>query len=183
MKQSQPIVALDSNILVLGIRKKGDPKKVRYARYLFQSLEEEEAQIIVPSVVVAEFLIPFKQSKDREAVIAEMRKRFIIAPFDARAAVISVELWHDGKKTREKKQPGARAYLRADSMIVATAYSQGAQIFYTDDIDCANMARKRIPEVRGLPKIGQHLWADREHTDAENITGQLKTDEQQQQKK
>lgn len=180
MKQFQPIVALDSNILMWGIRKKGDPNKVRYARYLFQGLQEENAQIILPSVAVAEFLIPFKLSKEREAVIAEMRKRFIIAPFDARAAAISVELWHDGKKSREKKQPGARAYLRADSMIVATAYSHGAQVFYTDDVDCANMARKRIPQVRGLPRIGQHLWADSEHAEVENIAHKLNTDEQQQ---
>jgi len=148
MEQSQPIVSLDSNTLIWGIRKKGQPDKVRRATYLFAKLEEEEAQIIIPSVVLAEFVTPLETRQKREAVIAEMRKRFVIAPFDARDAAVAADLWHYGKNKRQMKRANARVILRADTLIVATAYGYGAQIFYTDDDDCLNMAKKVIPDAR-----------------------------------
>jgi predicted nucleic acid-binding protein len=184
MKRSPFIVSLDSNTLVWGIRKKGLPDKVRRARNLFAYLEEEEARIVIPSIVVTEFVTPLKTTKEREAVIAEMNKRFVIAPFDARAAAVAADLWHYGKKAREKKhqmkQIGARMCLRADTLIIATVHAQGVQVFYTDDDNCYDMARRIIADVRRLPDIGPHLWADRIDEDKETTTAQQNEDGQRQ---
>ena len=155
------IVSLDSMTLVWGIRKKGQPDKVKHARYLFELLEKEEAQIIIPSVVIAEFVIPFKTRKEREDVIARMRDRFLIASFDARDAILAAELWVAGKSGRQMKKDDARVCLRADSLIIATAYNHGARVFYTDDGDCFNMASK-VMEAKRLPTIPPDLFAYKE---------------------
>ena len=147
--------------LVWGMRRKGDPDKVKHAKYLFQGLNKQKAQIIVPSIVVAEFVTPLATTKQREEMIIRLQKRFLLAPFDANDAAIAAELWNDGKKSREMKQSGARVRLKADAMIVATAYGHGAQVFYTDDDDCFNMAQK-IMRARKLPTISTYLWPDME---------------------
>ncbi len=144
--------------LVWGIRKKGQADKVEHAKYLFAQLEEEEAQIIIPSVVIAEFVIPFKTRKEREDVIARMRNRFLIAPFDARDAALAAELWLAGKSGRQMKKDNARVCLRADSLIIASARNHGARVFYTDDEDCFNMA-KTVMEAKKLPTIPPDLFA------------------------
>ena len=152
----QLIVSLDTMTLVWGIRKEGTADKVKHARYLFQHLEKDKAQILIPSIVVAEFVIPLNTRKEREEVIARMRDRFIIAPFDAKDAALAAELWREGKKNREMKKKGARVWLKADALIIATAYGHGAQIFYTDDDDCFNMASK-VMNTKRLPNIPPDL--------------------------
>ena len=123
---------------------------------LFQHLERDKAQILIPSIVIAEFVIPLNSRKEREEVIARMRDRFIIAPFDAKDAALAAELWREGKKDREMKKQGARVWLKADALIIATACGHGAQIFYTDDDDCFNMASK-VMTTKRLPNIPPDL--------------------------
>jgi predicted nucleic acid-binding protein len=144
--------------LVWGIRKKGQADKVRHAKNLFALLNKEEAQIIIPSVVVVEFIIPFKNQKKREEVIAQMRQRFIIAPFDARGAALAAELWWHGRNKRQMRKHGARVCLKADALIIATAKAHGAHVFYTDDDDCFTMASK-VMEAKRLPDIPPDLFA------------------------
>lgn len=147
--------------LVWGIRRRGDPKKVKHARYLFESLDKEKAQIIVPSIVVMEFVVPCKTPKERDDVIARMRSRFLIAPFDAKDAALAANLWCDGKNARQMNKSGARVCLKADALIIATALGHGAEVFYTDDDDCFNMAQK-VMRAKRLPTIGSHLWSEQE---------------------
>jgi hypothetical protein len=78
------------------------------------------------------------------------------------------------------KMPGARVRLRADTLIVATAHAHGVQVFYTDDDDCFNMAKKLITDVRRLPIVGPHLWADKEYSQEETTAPKLDDNEQQQ---
>ena len=83
-------------ILIWGVRRQGNGDMVEYAGYLFRQLEEDEAQVILPSVVVAEFLTQSKTQAERTHVLAELSKRFILVPFDARDAVLAAELWRYG---------------------------------------------------------------------------------------
>jgi predicted nucleic acid-binding protein len=152
----QRVVAVDNNILVWAIRKKGPQDKVLHARYLFTELERDKAQIIVPSIVVAEFLAPISP-QDRGLVVAAISERFRIEPFDIKDAVVAAELWDAGKAGRHMQHPNARTTLRADSLIVATAKNHGATEFYTEDDDCFAMASK-IMDARRLPVIAPSLF-------------------------
>lgn len=157
----QRIVAIDSMTLVWGVSKKGDPDGIKHAKYLFMQLNEEKAQIVIPSVVVAEYITPCSSRREREEVVAALGERFIIAPFDAKDAIEAADLWNCGKRKRERKRPGARVRLRADTLIIATAHNHGAQVFYTDDQDCFTMA-SRIMQAKHLPTIPPNLFADQE---------------------
>ena len=152
------IVAIDTMTLIWGVRKQGNKDKLQHARNLFQMLEREEAQVIVPSVVVAEFVTAFQSSEDRALAIAAISKRFLIEPFDVKDAALAAQLWHYGKTQREKKVAGSRICLRADSLIVATAKNHGAEIFYTEDQHCRDLATAAKMIARELPRIPDSLF-------------------------
>lgn len=153
---TQRVVAVDTNVLVWGMRKKGPQDKVRHARYLFTELEYAKAQIIIPSIVVAEYLAPISP-RDRGTVVAAMSERFRIEPFDVKDAVTAAELWDLGKAGRQMQHSNARTTLRADTLIVATAKNHGATEFYTEDDDCYAMAEK-IMKAKRLPTIAPNLF-------------------------
>ena len=93
-KPGQRIVSFDCMTLIWGVRRKGPPDMIRYAGYLFRELDECDAQIVLPSVVVAEFLIPARSEAERTRIVASLGERFQIAEFGARDAVTAAELWN-----------------------------------------------------------------------------------------
>ncbi|MGB2822129.1 MAG: PIN domain-containing protein [Phycisphaerae bacterium] len=158
-QKHQRVVAVDSMVLVWGIRKTGPEEKIRRARYLFSELEDDEAQVILPSVAVAEYITPLASPDERAQVVAAMGERFIISPFDANDAILAAQLYREGQARRKMGARGARVCLRADSLIVATAKNHGAREFYTEDVDCYNMASQVI-HTKKLPTIGRSLFDD-----------------------
>jgi predicted nucleic acid-binding protein len=157
-KKNVLVVAIDSMTLVWGIRKTGAAKeKIEHAGYLFMALDKEESQIIIPSIVLAEYLTPIRDDEQRARTAAAIGDRFFVVPFDAKDALLAARLFNDGKTNRQRKKPNVRAVLRADSMIVATAKNHGARVFYTDDNDCRSMASK-IMVAKPLPTMPNDLW-------------------------
>lgn len=142
--------------LVWGIRQSGPADKVKRAGYLFQQLAQNDAQVIVPSVVVAEFITPIPTEVERTRAVAAISERFRIEPFDAQDAILAVRLWNEGKN-RLKGIKGSRVSLRADAFIVATAFNHGALEFFTEDDDCFKMASS-IMQARRLPTIAPSLF-------------------------
>lgn len=150
------IVAIDTNTLQWAVRKTGSPDKIRHAGYLFAELDRDHAQIILPSIVVAEFLVPISDDA-RPAVVASLRERFLIEPFDTKDTIMAARLWNYGKANRAMGAPGARVILRADTLIIATAAGHGATEFYTDDEDCFAMA-SQVMTAKHLPTIAPDLF-------------------------
>jgi len=148
------VVAIDCMTLIWGVRKKGPPEKIKHAAILFDQLDNEDATIILPSIVVAEYLTAVP-GKDHERTITAM-KRFQIEPFDVRDASLAARLWNEGKTKRQMGTQGARIALRADSLIIATAKNRGAQEFFTEDSDCLKMAAKIMTASR-LPTMSPFL--------------------------
>jgi len=151
------MVAVDTNTLHWAVRKQGSSDKITHARYLFQELERDKAQIIVPSIVVAEYIIPVPPNL-RSPVVAKLGQRFIIEPFDAKDATLAAKLWDYGKAHRNMGAQNSRTTLRADTLIVATAVNHGATEFYTDDADCLALA-KTVMVAKPLPTIPPDLFS------------------------
>lgn len=153
------IVAIDTMILIWGIRRQGKAKQIKRADWLFGSFEENGTQVIVPTVSLAEYLIPSDPMKHND-IVAPLAKRFILAPFDARCAPLAARLFAHGKEERKMGVENARNLLRSDSLIIATAAVHGATTFYSDDALCRNLA-KRVPRllVEGLPTIAPDLFS------------------------
>lgn len=154
--KEKPVVAIDSMTLVWGIRQVGSPEQLRRAKYLFDLLDDQGAQIIVPSVVVSEFLVCIEPER-HAAIIATISSRFLIAPFDARCASLAATMFVAGKGGINKGQPNARICLKADCLVVATAVCHGAKRFYSGDQECRDRAAKYI-EVRDLPMTSELLF-------------------------
>ena len=156
--KSQSLVAIDSMILVWGIRKEGPEDRLERAKWLFAKLDHDQSQIVVPSIVIAEYLSHVDVRKHAET-IELMNNRFIISPFDVRAASLAADLFRQGLEERgDKGSPDGRKCLRADSLIVATARSQGVSVFYSHDKHCRTMATRARMEAFDLPTTADNLF-------------------------
>ena len=153
------IVAIDTMILVWGIRRHGDEQQVKRAEWLFQEFEDNGTQVLVPSVVLAEYLVPIDPQSHSD-VVAPLASRFIIAPFDVHCAAVAARLFVEGKKERTMEAEHSRNLLKSDSLIIATAVVHGARTLYSDDADCRKLA-DRFPrfKVERLPTIAPNLWS------------------------
>jgi predicted nucleic acid-binding protein len=152
------LIAIESQVLVWGVRKVGPSQQLQRAKWLIDQLEAEDAQIIVPSIVLSEYLCEIPAA-DHPATIAAFTKRFLVMPFDVLCTSVAAELFEHGKAGRPKGIPGSRKVLRADAMIIATAARHGAKVFYSHDRDCRSLAKKITTwEVRDLPDQPNHLF-------------------------
>ncbi len=146
-----PIVAVDSMTLVWGIREEGTEEQCLRAKWLFEQFTKRQTQVVLPSVVVSEYLTPV-EPQAHAMVIAQLEDRFIIQPFNVHCASIAAHLYQRGMKMRAKGEPGGRALLRADTMIIATAKAFGAEVLYTGDAGCRELAAKIEMTALDLPE-------------------------------
>lgn len=153
-------VCLDNHMLIWGVRgysTQGQEDRVGRARDLFQELDDADAEILVPSVVVAEFLAGVPQPRHVE-LLDVLNRRFQIPPFDVRTAAVAAALWREAAErnphlkdlVRESFPGTEKAKIKADMMILATALTRKADILYTHDGPLRKIAEERI-EVRDLP--------------------------------
>lgn len=85
---SNLIAAIDSQTLIWGVRQVGDRQQLQRAEWLFEYLENEDAQIIVPSVALCEYLCPVEASQ-RSAVVSAITSRFLVMPLDVQCASLA----------------------------------------------------------------------------------------------
>jgi predicted nucleic acid-binding protein len=155
-QQKTRIAALDAMILTWWMRDDAPQDMKERVQWLVEELEEEKATIIVPTVALSEFLRGI-QPKYHGQVIEFFRIRFVLAEFNVQAAAIASRLIQHRSLESTEGKPGARVCMRADAMIVATAISHQATIFYSDDEECRKMAAMHI-EAKGLPNMGKELF-------------------------
>jgi predicted nucleic acid-binding protein len=150
----------DTMILIWGIQENGEGDKIAQAKAFLDHLDKQGTRLLVPSVVIAEFLtgIPIAA----HTTIANLLERhFMTAPFDLKASLQFARVWQDrdnrGLVAVLKNEKGAtRAELKADCMIVATALAQGASCIYSHDDNLTTFANGQIA-VRQMPDIGRQL--------------------------
>ena len=153
------LVCLDTNLLIWGIQqqsKKGQEEMIPRTKIFIDSLaEDKETFVLVPTVVIAEYLMPIPQ-REHAAVINLFNKRFIVAPFDALAASKFALIWNTNKSIEEAEKSIAngatRAELKADSMIVAIAVARNVGCIYSHDNGVKTFA-KGFVEVKDIPII------------------------------
>lgn len=155
------LVCIDNHILVWGIRREATPgqeKMIKRTGLLLEYLEENDALIIIPSVVVGEFMVRVPPDKHKK-VLAVLEKRFQIAPYDTAAALIAAQLWIEKNKgssrvsddLREGLKDPSRIKLKDDCKIIATAIKCKADCIYSEDDGVQKFGQGKI-EVRDVPK-------------------------------
>jgi predicted nucleic acid-binding protein len=141
------VIAVDTNVLIWGVRKERPddrPDLVERCARLLEDYKSTQIPIMVPSIVVAEYLIGHtldQQSKERGII----GSNFFVAPFDAKAAAIAAQLY-DASLLRQARRDTeiGRQCLQADFKILATAIAHGATVFYTDDPHMTAFAAGKI---------------------------------------
>ena len=153
-------VCLDNNILIWALRAVATPGQegmVGRAQALLQDLDEADADILVPAVVVSEFLAGVPKPQ-HAGLLEVLNRRFQLPPFDVRSAAMAAELWrnaaernpHLREQIREAFPATERAKIKADTMILATALARKADVIFTHDGPLRMVANGLI-EVRDLP--------------------------------
>ena len=132
------LICFDTQVLIWGIKEQateGQEDNIALAKRFIDKLSNDD-YVLIPSIVMAEFLIPIPPEL-HATVINLFKKNYIIAPFDAFAASKFSLIWQTNKPKETKNQLAkdytTRAELRADSMIVATAVAQKAECIYSYD--------------------------------------------------
>lgn len=154
------LVCIDTSVLILGIKhstvkQKNHPQEMvdRTARFLAW-LEEEEWDVILPAVCVAEFLMNIPV-EDHTAIINLLQKSFKVVPSDAAAAMCFGRMWQSYLQKCDESGNKPRKDIKFDDMVISTAIVHKAKIIYSGDGDIKKMsahADNRI-EVRDIPNI------------------------------
>ena len=89
------LIVIDTQILIWAVKREAtagqEPMIEKATRYL-EYLDKCKDRIIIPSVVVSEFLANVPD--DREAAVLQaLQERFMIMPFDTLAAVYAARVW------------------------------------------------------------------------------------------
>ena len=117
---------IDNHILIWGIRKEATPGQepmILRAELFLKYLEEVNITVIVPSVVIGEFLVKVPVEKHQE-VQGVLEKRFQIVPYDAAAAACAAKIFQEQKHSGASKGNFTRDILKADIQILATAVTR-----------------------------------------------------------
>jgi predicted nucleic acid-binding protein len=153
--------------MIWGLRGGGNAEQrdmERRARVLLNQLDEDKASVIIPSVAVAELLVPIDEA-DHATFLSELQRRFICPPFDLRAASIAAQLWRSHRQLPKSDQV-KRTTLKADVLIVATARAAGAARFYSHDKKTRRLAALVGIEGFDLPTHDENMFREQEAREA-----------------
>ncbi len=161
------IAGIDTMTMVWGFRDPERPDDLpglkenrRRVQILFAELGVKRATIVVPTIVVAELLITLP-TQAHGRFLAELNKYFFCPPFDLKACGLAAELWIKHRELPEEERLNRRT-LKADSLIVATAKSAGATVFYSHDRKCRTLAEQAGMIAKDLPEHSEDLLTEAE---------------------
>ena len=151
------IAGIDSMILVYAelVPSKNPNRSSKYqnlhvrANLLLHKLFREKALVLLPTVAISELLVPIPKA-EKGALIAALTEQFTCPSFDVKAAAIAADLWSQHRNMSNDVQYDKRHVLKADVMIVASAYAAGATDFYSHDQKCRDLA-KLLMKAHDLP--------------------------------
>lgn len=151
------ICCIDSNTFIWGIKKKaveGQEEMIPRAEHLFEWLEEQGHQILIPTVVIAEVLAP--EPLEKYPVLMDIiNKSFMVVDFDVRAASRYGQLFMNKistvKKTAKKNNVPAQK-MKIDHLLISCALIHGAACIYTTDKGLRAFGENYI-DIRDLPPL------------------------------
>ena len=135
------LIAIDTQILIWAVKREATPGQEpmieKATRYL-EHLDKCKDQIIIPSVVVSEFLANVPDEREA-AVLKALEKRFMVIPFDTLAAIHAARIWRKNSEGNPsitellKADNFTRAKIKADIQIIGTALARKADRITTHD--------------------------------------------------
>jgi predicted nucleic acid-binding protein len=154
------LVGFDTHILIWGVQKTSRqtqqdmiPKTERF----FKHLDDNQIKVIIPSVVLSEFLMPIP-AKEMGSYLHKIEEKFMVIPYDAMAAIEFAKIWQSKQEDdtiQALRHDGlSKHHLKVDGMIVATALTRKASCIYSHDSGLKKFASGYI-EVKEIPFLPQ----------------------------
>ncbi|MCL2646048.1 MAG: PIN domain-containing protein [Phycisphaerales bacterium] len=125
----------------------------RRAELLMKQLTRDKAIVVLPTIVIGEYLCKVPKSSHGQ-IVAKLQERFRIVPFDVRASSMAADLWQ-----KRQNLPHSRRLLKADMLVIASAEAAGAERFYSADAECRAVA-ELVMEAYDLPTFNEKLFDD-----------------------
>lgn len=153
------LVCIDTHLLIWGVQKKtdvGQELKINRTLDFFELCKSNDTRIMIPAIVVAEFITGINQSS-HNLIVNALSGGFNIIPFDAPAAVKFAQLWKENSESGlveqiKKDEKATRNELKADCMIVASAISRSAEVIFSHDVKLKRFAEGKI-DVKEIPVL------------------------------
>lgn len=153
-------VCLDTHILIWGIKEEcevGQEHMVAIAKAFFaESDNKKDLQILIPSVVIAEFLmrIPVSQHK---TIMNLLSRSFQIPPFDMASASYFAEIWQSKEEVKQSLHGiVSREVMKVDCQIVAIAKQKNVDCIFSHDSNLAKFAEGHVA-IRELPREAKQM--------------------------
>ena len=148
--------AIDTSILIWGVKRQSPPDRpdiVDRCIALLDMLKSKHSVIMVPSIVVAEYLADFPPDKQEEQRRI-FGRHFFVALFDAGAAAIVGQIYSK-KNMQEAQSTGnaCRQCVKADLNIIATTITHHASRIYTDNTKHFKILACGRIIVEGIPPL------------------------------
>jgi hypothetical protein len=147
------IVCLDTQILYWAIVQKavpGSEQLIPLAKDFIRWLDSQEGiEIIIPSIVVGEMLVPIPDDMQTE-VLSQFNQDWMVVDFNLRAALFFARMRRDHiiqkrfKDIRQLHPDVTKKELVADCMIIASAVAHGATKLYSHNRDLCKLAEGYI---------------------------------------
>lgn len=144
------LVCFDTNFVVWGIKRQasaGQESNIPKAVYLLQQLEQQDKQILIPTIVLGEALASLSVEQ-HASFVSLIQRSFILAPYDAAAAVHYARMWQH----RMKNSSHSRNETKADYMIAAIALANRCEAIYSNDGGLRKFASDYIAVI-GIEEI------------------------------
>lgn len=153
----QNIVCLDSQIVIWGIKNQsssGQVVMIERTREFLDQLDEKGIQVLIPTIVIAEILIP-EPLDNQIKILNIITEHFIVGDLTIPIAQKFAQLFSENKDLRDllKEQENLRKdKMKFDHIIIATALHYGASCIYSYDPHLKSFANNKI-EIREIPEI------------------------------
>lgn len=125
------------------------------------TLREDGGSVILPSLVMAEYLVKFDQ-KDWELLVESLLSQILIIPFDDAAAQCFAKIRRDVSLDAIRTSTGQSApCMKIDCLIAAMAISHGANEILTSnrkDFNSISSVKLRVININDLPSPNQTLF-------------------------
>ena len=160
------LIVVDTQILIWAVKREATPGQEpmieKALRYL-EHVDKSKDRIIVPSVVVSEFLANVPDESEA-ALLQVLSQKFMIVPFDAPAAVLAARVWRKNSSgnpslVKQLKDEGVKqAKIKADLQIIGTALARRADRITTHDEGLVKNAKGHIdagpmPDLPTQPEL------------------------------
>jgi predicted nucleic acid-binding protein len=149
-------VCLDTNILIFGLQQKGEEAKVKSARKLIDRLDQSDALVCVPSIVLTEFVVGLDTEKKRRQAIKIIHESFYVIDHNAMAALPSARIFQASRSTGvydelKDDQNVTRRKIMTDVHILGTAVAHDVDRIYSEDTTTLHKLAEGFVDARTMP--------------------------------